>query len=182
MRMFQKDMREKNIKSKHGWDLSIGSVYEFLISQTELRKVFRTLDRLPMSLRANLKSDKRIFFEELDAMSMQNFDDLSETFRHRFKFGEHYGENWDALIDCMEDVPIEKYDCALIFIQNTKHLMANERQKLETAVRVFGHISEDWGTPIEQGEWWDRPAIPVVFVLQEPDKKDRFALPLIKFG
>jgi DNA invertase Pin-like site-specific DNA recombinase len=54
-----------------------------------------------------------------EAETVKAIYDLSETFRHRFKFGEHYGENWDALIDCMRDVPIDTYNCGFIFIQNT---------------------------------------------------------------
>jgi hypothetical protein len=40
---------------------------------------------------------------------------------------------------------------------------------LETLVRRFAGASSTYSSPVDLGEWWDRPAIPFHVVLQQDD-------------
>ena len=66
----------------------------------------------------------------------------------------------------MRDLPLQDHGGGLILINSSENLLREEPSKIATAIDVFGDISEEWGTPVENGDCWDRPALPFAFVFQ----------------
>jgi hypothetical protein len=66
---------------------------------------------------------------------------------------------WDSLIDRMRDVADAKEKVLLIFV-NGSGVLRGKPDEFSKLLRTLDAIGQEWATPIADGEWWDRQAIP----------------------
>jgi RNAse (barnase) inhibitor barstar len=93
---------------------------------------------------------------------------LCDEFGAALQFPWYFGENWDALSDCLRDLAwLPPQSGYVLVIYRSLHMLADampdERKSL---IRVLYGAQRQWAEPVEQGEPWDRPAVPFHVVLQ----------------
>lgn len=76
------------------------------------------------------------FIAEIDGRKIQDKDSLMKALAAGFRFPAYFGENWDALADCLRSLPdeLEGYDVYMLYIRNYKEMLAafpEERKNLE---------------------------------------------------
>lgn len=92
-----------------------------------------------------------------------------------FQFPSYFGENWDALDECIVDLewlaPGSGY---VLYVVRADEVLADEREwSIGVFVRVLNKAIMEWGTEVAQGEWWDRPPVAFNVVLQvDPQSAD----------
>jgi RNAse (barnase) inhibitor barstar len=97
----------------------------------------------------------------LRGSKMRTRDDLFDEISAALQFPYYFGENWDALDECMNDLEWHPGGCHVVgIIDAADVLSAEEDDQLEVFGRLLTSTSEEWATPIAKGEPWDRPAIP----------------------
>jgi hypothetical protein len=81
------------------------------------------------------------------------------------QFPPHFGENWDAFEETVNDLEWLRGDAYTILISSSNHLMDKApADQLQTLLKVLHQAGEEWSQPVE-GEW-ARPARPFHVVLQ----------------
>jgi len=90
------------------------------------------------------------------------FDEMAAA----LQFPDYFGENWDALDECLADLswlPAAGY--VLLIRESTTVLSQEDPMQLPTFVSVLANAANQWSEPVEQGEAWDRPGKPFHIVL-----------------
>ena len=108
-----------------------------------------------------------ILLLELDAASMTNLEDLYREFAAVLKFPDYFGENFNALDECITDLEWLPADGYLLVIKNAEVLLNKEpNDTLESLLSILDNAGEEWATPIVQGEAWDREGVPFHTILE----------------
>ena len=90
------------------------------------------------------------------------FDEVAAA----LQFPHYFGENWPALNECLEDMdwmPLSQ-GVALVLLEASQ-VLVDEPAELEVLVRSIVNANMTYAQPIDEGEWWDRPAVPFHVVL-----------------
>jgi hypothetical protein len=94
-------------------------------------------------------------------------DGLFNEFASRFNFPAYFGYNWDALKDCLSDLEWLPGFAYAAVIDQAFHLLEREpEEKLKIFVDVMQNVAREWATPVDDGEYWDRPEVPFHILLQ----------------
>jgi hypothetical protein len=127
-----------------------------------------------------LRSDG-ITVRRLSGRRMRTLGDLFDEFAARLEFPDYFGKNWPALSECLSDLewlPGSGY--AIVVLESDLVLVDGDPGDLEVLLRTLERVADAWSHPIEQGEPWDRPAVPFHLVFQvtpegSPIAMERFA-------
>ncbi len=119
--------------------------------------------------------DSGLEVRALRGTKMQTVQGLFDEFSAALQFPSYFGENWPAFDECLSDMdwlPLAHGLVLLIF--DADLVLAGDPDELATLVRTLANASVTYSTPVERGEWWDRPAVPFHAVLQSaPGKGDK---------
>jgi hypothetical protein len=81
------------------------------------------------------------------------------------QFPPHFGENWDAFEETINDLEWLRGDAYTILITSSNHLLDKALpDQLQILLKVLDQAGEEWSQPVE-GEW-ARPPRPFHVVLQ----------------
>lgn len=98
------------------------------------------------------------------------FDEVSAA----LQFPHYFGENWDALDECLSDLswlPASRYVIGIAGAPD--RLVEEQPAQLAIFVKLLVRASEIWSAPIQDEQPWDRPAAPFHWFMQvEPDIKN----------
>jgi RNAse (barnase) inhibitor barstar len=97
---------------------------------------------------------------------MRTVNSLFDEIAASFQFPWYFGENWDALDECLNDLawlPARSY---LLGIMDASQVLSEEEHELGTFARLLTRTCEGWATAISEGQPRDRPAIPFHVLLQ----------------
>jgi RNAse (barnase) inhibitor barstar len=84
---------------------------------------------------------------------------LFDEFAAALQFPDYFGENWDALDECLADLSWLPGTGYVIVVRDAIEVLSKEHsQSLLTLVNVLDRAAEEWNVAIELGEPWDRPA------------------------
>jgi Barstar (barnase inhibitor) len=113
------------------------------------------------------------------------FDEIAAT----MQFPGYFGENYNALNECLIDLPWKPSRAYLIVIVDSDQILteANDsglkKTDFEVLCEIFSRAYKKLINPVVKGELWDRPAIPFHVVMQvSPEKIIDFCSKLIKIG
>ena len=109
---------------------------------------FRTpmlLDRLRVEELMEAAKLRGLGVFRLDGAQMVNQDKLFREFKAKLHFPEYFGENWNALDECLADLDWLDQSGYLLVIESGDLLLRDE----ETGVRemldkLLGDLSEEW--------------------------------------
>ncbi len=102
---------------------------------------------------------------------MRSLQGLMDEFGAALQFFEGFGENWDALEECLcyldEWLPGDAY---ILVISKPQELLSQESdEELAVFRRVIARVGEWWSRPITDNDRFNRPAIPFHLVLRCDD-------------
>lgn len=151
---------------------------EKLISSTEAPYVFFCKQknyRLSGFTDFDHKSDIVII---ASGSNMRDWDEFSASIADIFSFPSYYGKNWDAMDDCLTDLSWMEFKRFFLIIPNAEKIFIREPKEFDTFLDVLKITGEYWGTPVNDGEWWDRGAIPFhTMLVYADDVKPKINLP-----
>ena len=102
-----------------------------------------------------------ILLVEADAALMMNYESSLRELAAVFQFPDYFGENYNALDECITDLdwlPAEGY---LFVIKNSASLMIEEPEHdLGVLLRILYDAGEEWAAPVKDGEWSDQEGLP----------------------
>ncbi len=91
------------------------------------------------------------------------FDEIAAALQFPYCFGE----NWDALDECINDLSWLPGDAYVFFLLDAVKLLDSENlDQIKIFFRIFNNACKEWSCPIALGEPWDRPGKPFHIVLQ----------------
>lgn len=98
---------------------------------------------------------------------MRTVSSLFDEFAAALQFPSYFGENWAAFDECLADMDwLPLAVGTVLLVLDAERTLGDDDNDLPTLVRVLASASRSYATPIERGEWWDRPAVPFHVVLQ----------------
>ena len=111
--------------------------------------------------------DSGLEVRALRGTKMQTVQGVFDEFSAALQFPSYFGENWPAFDECLSDMDWLPLAGGLVLLVLDADLVLLEgSDELPTLIRTLAKASETYSTPIERGEWWDRPAVPFHAVLQ----------------
>ncbi|MEO1695797.1 MAG: barstar family protein [Planctomycetota bacterium] len=133
-----------------------------LIRKPEAPWVFRATGAFVENARELAQEQgSRLAVYEIDGANTGDFGGLFAEFAAVLQFPDYFGSNLAAFEDCLGDLdwiePVE----LLIVISNSNELLASQTEEdLEAVIEVFQDVAEGWAEPVDEGEEWDRDAVP----------------------
>lgn len=101
------------------------------------------------------------------------YDRLMDEVGAALQLPLYFGENWPALAECLQDLDwVDPAAGLVVVVSDADRLLADEPVELAPLLRALTGAVRSWAAPVEQGEWWDRPAVAVRVVLQHPPGTD----------
>jgi hypothetical protein len=93
---------------------------------------------------------------------------LLDEFSAALQFPYYFGENWPAFDDCIADLDwLSVPTGVVVLVYDASQVLADEHPgDMAAFVRALQHAGSVFGQPVDDGEWWDRPALPFHVVLQ----------------
>jgi RNAse (barnase) inhibitor barstar len=93
-----------------------------------------------------------------------------------FQFPDYFGNNLNALKDCLTDSDVLQREAFVVQILNASSVLINEHpDALQGLIETFVIVAEEFATPVNLGEAWDRPSIPFHLILCGVGTDPRFA-------
>ena len=115
---------------------------------------------------------------------MQTVDRLFDEFAAVFQFPDYFGENWDALSECLVDLSWMPAGGYVVAIRDSAVMLSRDDvKKFHTLVNILGNVAQEWSAAVAQGEAWDRPAKPFHVVVQTlPDDTTKLSKMIADVG
>jgi len=112
----------------------------------------------------------------LRGAKMKTAASLFDEFAAALQFPYYFGENWDALDECITDLSWLPADAYILLITDAQSVLSEEDEsQLNTLVAVLQGAGDEWGRPVETSEPWARPAV-AFHVLFQCDEAHRQAV------
>lgn len=112
-------------------------------------------------------SDAGLVVRVVRGRKMRTWQGVFDEFAAALQFPWYFGENADAFHDCLTDLDwLPRHAGYVIVIADPGEVLDDAKpDALERLVTLLSDAYEHWAQPVEQGEWWDRPAVPFHVVL-----------------
>lgn len=107
---------------------------------------------------------------------MRSLGGLFDEFAAAWQFPLYFGENRDAFDETLADLDSvdPRAGIVVVITEPEQVLIDAETSNLRWLVDSFSSAASVWSSPIESGEWWDRPGVPFHVVLAfSPDSLDQ---------
>jgi RNAse (barnase) inhibitor barstar len=95
---------------------------------------------------------------------------LFDEFAAALQFPWYFGENLDAFDECLTDLSwLPQQAGYVIVITDAGEVLADSGPRaLGQFADLLTMVRERWASPVSDGQWWDRPAVPFHVVLPAP--------------
>jgi RNAse (barnase) inhibitor barstar len=121
-------------------------------------------DSVQTSIREARQSGVVVEVDSADALTL---DDFFVAVSSVLEFPDYFGNNWEALKDCLTDLDWLSGNSYFLIFENSERLFANQPVERAAFLRIMNLVAEEWSIPVTSGEWWDRPSIPFHVVLDD---------------
>lgn len=103
----------------------------------------------------------------LRGWKMKTSQAFFDEFAAALQFTYYFGENWNAFHDCFEDMEWLPESAAIVIaIADAGSILSDEPEEDEFFGRSLSRAISTHASPVTDGEWWDRPAVPFHIVFQ----------------
>ena len=114
-------------------------------------------DALSSSFRAEEKNENFLLIE-MCGEKIKSLSEFYELVSYLFSFPDYFGENLNALIDCMEDEKLETEKPLLIAISSAEcMLIEDSTNTMHGVISTFNSIGERWSSNTGDGTEWGSP-------------------------
>jgi RNAse (barnase) inhibitor barstar len=136
--------------------------------ETSFRPLLRTAEPAAVLEEAQQWSEAGLTVRTVRGAKMRTARQLFDEFAAALQFPDYFGENWDALDECLADLDwlSIKVGAVLVVRDAEQVLLEDEPDRLEVLVAVLARATATLAAPIKLGEWWDRAALSFHVVLQ----------------
>ena len=83
-------------------------------------------------------------FLALDGKTVHDKDQFLKQAAAALHFPNYFGNNWDALADCLTDMEWHEADGFVILYDNFDTFAENERDQFGVALKIFAESAEFW--------------------------------------
>ncbi len=84
------------------------------------------------------------------------------------QFPYYFGENWDALDECLNDLEWLPGNAYLVVVSDALSTLTEEPSKLATLAKVLKRTCAEWAAGRTEGQPWDTPPTPFKVLLHCP--------------
>lgn len=110
---------------------------------------------------------------ELDALQMKNLNGFYDEISSALKMPDYFGRNFNALDECLTDLEWLSSNGYLIVVRNAELLLSDETfDSLEGLLSIFSKAGKEWAIEVNEGNPWDRKAIPFHVILEISEDAD----------
>jgi RNAse (barnase) inhibitor barstar len=102
----------------------------------------------------------------LNGDRMRNWERFFSEFAGEFQFPDYFGNNINAFSEVMRDLEWIKAPGYVLLILNAENVLSEEKDGANTLQEYGEFFGEQWATPVQLGEWWDRGPVPFHTILQ----------------
>jgi len=90
-------------------------------------------------LPANFFPPAAVYKAEIDGKKIPDKSSLMKAMASAFKFPAYFGENWDALADCLRSLPdeLEGYEAYVLCVKNYSSMLACYPEEFKNFEDVF---------------------------------------------
>jgi len=98
----------------------------------------------------------------IDAASARTVEGLFASVAAAFEFPDYFGSNWAAFDECLADLDwLPTASAYVLVLLHAREILADESTaQWAILLKVLDRVASEWASPVELGEWWDRPARP----------------------
>ena len=97
---------------------------------------------------------------------MQISADFYNEVSSKLKLPDYFRRNLNALDECIADLEwVDGKSPVVIVVRNADMMLRETRVFFEGFVDVMTGAGEEWARPVQDGNEWDRPAVPFHTVL-----------------
>ena len=125
-----------------------------------------------------LRSGNERYVVVLRGERMQNFESLFQEIAAALQFPYYFGNNWNALDECIKDLGWLPVKIFIIGISKSELILSQESNDDRY---LFGMLLKEtckvWSMPYDEDKGWGRPGRPFHIIMQYQDEKA-----LAKFG
>ena len=109
---------------------------------------------------------------ELNGNAMCSLAGCWSEFEKKLSFPSYFGQNLNALFDCLTDESVVPVGITVILISDSQELLTLETKSTrEAVIDTLCRACEELSKHITVGELWDRPACPMHVVLEMNQSK-----------
>lgn len=102
---------------------------------------------------------------------MRDFAGLFAEFATQMQFPEYFGNNYNALRDCLTDLAWLPGDGYVLIIHDGVAMLAGEKQEdFAALLDLLESVCVEWARPIAEQQAWDRESVPLHIVLHGRSK------------
>jgi Barstar (barnase inhibitor) len=110
--------------------------------------------------------EARLVVHTVRGRKMRSLSDLCDEFAAALQFPWYFGENWAAFDECIKDLAWLPAEAGYVVVLTDPLLVLKDSSEdFAVLVRVLTSAVVEWATPVETGEWWDRPSVAFNVVL-----------------
>ena len=80
----------------------------------------------------------------LDGATMPDADHLFYEFSEAFLFPGYFGENWNALWDCLRDLKWLPADGYLLIVENAQQMLSSSAEDRQTLLDILDRVVKRW--------------------------------------
>lgn len=138
-----------------------------LRTEPEFRPLLRPADERSHALAQRGWSEAGLSVRTVRGRKCRTRQGLFDEFAAALQFPWYFGENWDALGDCLADLDwLPQLAGHVLIVKEPEQVLAeDEATEFGVLLDVLRMVAVEWGTSVEFGEWRDRPPIPFHVVL-----------------
>ena len=138
-----------------------------ILTSTEPPWLLRTaIERLELERQLDrLSTDLGFVAPLLDARMMRTVNGVFKEFAAALGFPEYFGFNSAAFDECLADLSWLSASGICIGVVAAEELLGDESDEVGWLLQLLEGACKEWSEPIDEGEAWDRAAVPfhVVF-------------------
>jgi hypothetical protein len=89
-----------------------------------------------------------------------NAERLFQECAAALQFPYYFGENWDAMSDCLRDLEWLPGGSYVLFVTNVNLLLADDPTSLSTFLSILTTVQAYWDDDVTPDSRWSRPRVP----------------------
>lgn len=111
--------------------------------------------------------ETRVQVFTLDGRKMRSAGNLYSELAERLRLPAYCGHNFNAISECMTDPDVLKGAGFVLLFLSADQLLCEERgEMLEGFLEVLRNAGAEWASPVQNGQPWDREAVPFHAIMQ----------------